>query len=60
LSEWLRLKTEKTASVGEDIKQAEQPSIAGRIAKSYRHFVNQYGSLSEIQESYKQIEYAYY
>ena len=44
---WLRLKTQETAGVGEDVEKEEHSSTAGRTANWYYHSGNQSGASSE-------------
>ena len=46
-SEWLRLKTQETAGVGEDVEKEEHSSTAGENASLYNHSGNQSGGSSE-------------
>jgi hypothetical protein len=48
-TEWLRLKCQVTAHVGEDVEKEkeEYSSIAGGITNSYNHSENQSGGCSE-------------
>ena len=43
----LRLKTQETAGVGEDMEKEEHSSTAGGAVRWYNHFGNQSGSSSE-------------
>ena len=39
-SDWLRLKTQETAGVGEDVEKEEHSSTAGEISSWYNHSGN--------------------
>ena len=46
-SEWLRIKTQETAGVGEDVEKEEYSSTAGGVASWYYHSGSQSGGSSE-------------
>ena len=46
-SEWLRLKIQETAGIGEDVEKEEHSSTAGGVASWYNHSENQSGGSSE-------------
>ena len=46
-SEWLRPKSQETASTEEDVEKEENSSTAGGVSSCYNHSVNQSGVSSE-------------
>ena len=46
MSEWLRLKIQETAGVGEGVEKEEHSSNAGGVANWYNHSGNQSGGSS--------------
>ena len=42
-SDWLRLKSQETAGVGEDVEKEKHSFTAGGIVRWYNHYGNQSG-----------------